>query len=198
MQSMRKFYLLLIVSVCLSSFCMAQQSRCIQRVTYIATDAGDTAMLIITRPVYCFPRRVFKSAKEKEYYWRSVRDVKKVLPYAKLVHNALIETYEYIQTLPEDERNKHLKRMEKELFEEYKPELKNFTYTQAKLLIRLIDRECNQSSYQLIKAFLGGFRATFWQTFGAMFGVSLRKEWEPEGSDKILEEIVVLVENGQL
>ena len=85
--------------------------------------------------------------------------------------------------------------MEKELFEEYKPVLKTFTYNQAKLLIRLIDRECNQSSYHLIKAFLGGFRATFWQTFGAMFGVSLRKEWEPEGKDRILEEIVVLVEN---
>ena len=176
----------------------AQQSRYDQRVTRIVTDAGDTATLIILRPIYCFPKRTFKSQKEKEYYWRSVRDVKKVLPYAKLVHRALIETYEYIQTLPEEEREKHLKRMEKELFEEYKPVLKEFTYSQAKLLIRLIDRECNQSSYHLIKAFLGGFRASFWQTFGAMFGVSLRKEWEPEGKDRILEEIVVLVENGQL
>ncbi len=176
----------------------AQQSRYYQRVTRIVTDAGDTATLVILRPIYCFPKRTFKSQKEKEYYWRSVRDVKKVLPYAKLVHRALIETYEYIQTLPEEEREKHLKRMEKELFEEYKPVLKEFTYSQAKLLIRLIDRECNQSSYHLIKAFLGGFRASFWQTFGAMFGVSLRKEWEPEGKDRILEEIVVLVENGQL
>lgn len=176
----------------------AQQSRYYQRVTRIVTDAGDTATLIILRPIYCFPKRTFKSQKEKEYYWRNVRDVKKVLPYAKLVHRALIETYEYIQTLPEEEREKHLKRMEKELFEEYKPVLKEFTYSQAKLLIRLIDRECNQSSYHLIKAFLGGFRASFWQTFGAMFGVSLRKEWEPEGKDRILEEIVVLVENGQL
>ena len=176
----------------------AQQSRYYQRVTRIVTDAGDTATLIILRPIYCFPKRTFKSKKEKEYYWRNVRDVKKVLPYAKLVHRALIETYEYIQTLPEEEREKHLKRMEKELFEEYKPVLKEFTYSQAKLLIRLIDRECNQSSYHLIKAFLGGFRASFWQTFGVMFGVSLRKEWEPEGKDRILEEIVVLVENGQL
>ncbi len=176
----------------------AQQSRYYQRITRFVTDAGDTATLIILRPIYCFPKRTFKSQKEKEYYWRNVRDVKKVLPYAKLVHNALIETYEYIQTLPEEEREKHLKRMEKELFEEYKPVLKDFTYNQAKLLIRLIDRECNQSSYQLIKAFLGGFRASFWQTFGAMFGVSLRKEWEPEGKDRMLEEIVVLVENGQL
>lgn len=187
----------LVGSLCVPQ-AQAQQSRYYQRVTRIVTDAGDTATLVILRPIYCFPKRIFKSQKEKEYYWRSVRDVKKVLPYAKLVHRALIETYEYIQTLPEEEREKHLKRMEKELFEEYKPVLKEFTYSQAKLLIRLIDRECNQSSYHLIKAFLGGFRASFWQTFGAMFGVSLRKEWEPEGKDRILEEIVVLVENGQL
>ncbi len=189
--------LFLVGSLCVPQ-AQAQQSRYYQRVTRIVTDAGDTATLVILRPIYCFPKRTFKSQKEKEYYWRSVRDVKKVLPYAKLVHRALIETYEYIQTLPEEEREKHLKRMEKELFEEYKPVLKEFTYSQAKLLIRLIDRECNQSSYHLIKAFLGGFRASFWQTFGAMFGVSLRKEWEPEGKDRILEEIVVLVENGQL
>lgn len=189
--------LFLVESLCVQQ-AQAQQSRYYQRVTRIVTDAGDTATLIILRPIYCFPKRTFKSQKEKEYYWRNVRDVKKVLPYAKLVHRALIETYEYIQTLPEEEREKHLKRMEKELFEEYKPVLKEFTYSQAKLLIRLIDRECNQSSYHLIKAFLGGFRASFWQTFGAMFGVSLRKEWEPEGKDRILEEIVVLVENGQL
>lgn len=197
--TMKKVYIILILSGILCSYGIyAQQSRYYQRITRIVTDAGDTATMIILRPVYIFPKRIFKSQKEKEYYWKNVRDVKKVLPYAKLVHQALIETYEYIQTLPEDQREQHLKRMEKELFEEYKPVLKTFTYNQAKLLIRLIDRECNQSSYHLIKAFLGGFRATFWQTFGAMFGVSLRKEWEPEGKDRILEEIVVLVENGQL
>ena len=197
--TMKKVYIILILSGILCSYGIyAQQSRYYQRITRSVTDAGDTATMIILRPVYIFPKRTFKSQKEKEYYWKNVRDVKKVLPYAKLVHQALIETYEYIQTLPEDQREQHLKRMEKELFEEYKPVLKTFTYNQAKLLIRLIDRECNQSSYHLIKAFLGGFRATFWQTFGAMFGVSLRKEWEPEGKDRILEEIVVLVENGQL
>ena len=107
--------LFLVGSLCVPQ-AQAQQSRYYQRVTRIVTDAGDTATLVILRPIYCFPKRTFKSQKEKEYYWRSVRDVKKVLPYAKLVHRALIETYEYIQTLPEEEREKHLKRMEKELF----------------------------------------------------------------------------------
>ena len=139
---------------------------------------GDTVWMVLMRPVYCFPPLKFKNSKEEKYYWRTVRDVKKTLPYAKLVYNALIETYEYIQTLPEKERKAHLKRMEKELFKEYKPVLK--------------------TSFNLIKAFLGGFRANVWQTFGSLFGVSLKKEWEPEGSDKMLERICILVESGQL
>ena len=154
--TMKKVYIILILSGILCSYGIyAQQSRYYQRITRIVTDAGDTATMIILRPVYIFPKRTFKSQKEKEYYWKNVRDVKKVLPYAKLVHQALIETYEYIQTLPEDQREQHLKRMEKELFEEYKPVLKTFTYNQAKLLIRLIDRECNLSPY---KSLLGRFQ----------------------------------------
>lgn len=160
---------------------------------------GDTVWVIQMRTVYCFPRIKFKSKKEEAYYWKLVRDVKKTLPYAKLVKSALLETYEYIQTLPDEKtRNNHLKRMEKELFKEYKPVLKQLTYSQGRLLIRLIDRECNQSSFELIKAFLGSFRAGMWQTFGSMFGVSLKSEWEPEGKDAMLERIVLLVESGQL
>lgn len=72
-----------------------------------------------------FPPVKIQKQQRRKYYWRTVRDVKKTLPYAKLVYNALIETYEYIQTLPEKERKAHLKRMEKELFKEYNPVLKH-------------------------------------------------------------------------
>ena len=88
--------------------------------------------------------------------------------------------------------------MEKELFKEYKPELKKLTFSQGKLLIKLIDRECNQSSYNLLKAFLGSFRAGFWNLFAGMFGTSLKTEYDPEGKDFMIERIVVLVENGLL
>ena len=116
-----------------------------------------------------------------------------------MVYETLIETYEYIETLPDEKsKQEHLKRMEKELFKEYKPELKKLTFSQGKLLIKLIDRECNQSSYNLLKAFLGSFRASFWNLFAGMFGASLKTEYDPEGKDFMLERIVVLVENGLL
>ena len=87
----------------------------------------------------------------------------------------------------------HLKRMEKELFKQYKPELKKFTLSQGKLLIKLIDRECNQSSYHLVGAFLGAFRAGFWNLFAGMFGASLKTKYEPDGQDAMTERVVQLV-----
>jgi hypothetical protein len=116
-----------------------------------------------------------------------------------MVYKTLIETYEYIQTLPdEDAQNKHLKRMEKELFQEYKPELKKFTLSQGKLLIKLIDRECNQTSYTLVGAFLGKFRAGFWNFFAGIFGANLKTEYDPQGQDAMTERVVRLVEHNQI
>ena len=168
---------------------------------YLAViETGDTVIMIDIRTVYCLPEYKFKNKKDEKFYWKTVRDVKLTLPYAKMVRAALIETYEYIQTIPEEKRSAHLKQMEKDIFNEYKPVLKDFTYSQAKMLILLIDRECNQNSHHIIKAFLGGFRAGFWQTFGKMFGLNLKEDYEPDKKekDRIIERVCVLVESGML
>lgn len=165
----------------------------------VVIENGDTIPFVRLRPVYIFPPMVFKNQKQEMEYWRTVRDVKKTLPYAKLIYDTLMETYEYMETLPtEKAKSQHLKKMEKELFETYKPVLKKLTFRQGKLLIKLIDRECNQSSYSLIKAFLGTFRAGFWNTFASLFGASLKQEWDPKGKDRALEQICLRVEAGQL
>jgi hypothetical protein len=149
--------------------------------------------------VIVFPELRFKNKKAQQNYGKLVRDVKRTLPYAKMVYYTLIETYEYMETLPNDKaRRDHLKRMEKELFKEYKPELRKLTLSQGKLLIKLVDRECNQSSYQILKAYLGSFRAGFWNIFAGMFGASLKAEYDPQGKDALTERVVVLVERGLL
>lgn len=160
---------------------------------------GDTLILVQLRNVYCFPKKVFKSAEDEKLYWRMVRDVKKTLPLAKLIHGIMMETYEYIETLPSDKlKDKHLKKMQNDLFEEYKPVLKQLTYSQGKMLIKLIERECKSSSYELIKAYLGSFAAGFWQGFGKLFGVSLRTEWDPDGRDREINRICFMVEYGAI
>lgn len=158
---------------------------------------GDTMAVVNLREVFIYPPVRFRSKRDQAKYDKLVRDVKRTLPYAKMVYDTLIETYEYMETLPTDKaRQAHLKRMEKELFAQYKPELKKLSFSQGKLLIKLIDRECNQSSYNLLKAYLGGFRAGFWNIFAGMFGASLKAEYDPKGKDAMTERVVVLVENG--
>lgn len=163
-------------------------------------DNEESFMLYITE-VTVFPPLKFKNKKEEEFYWKTVRDVKKTLPYAKLICETMMETYEYISTFPtQKEREAHLKRMEKSVFEQYKPVLKRFTKSQAKMLIKLVNRETNQSSYNILKAFLGSFRAGFWQAFGRFFGVNLRASYKPDKDrkDAIIERVATKVEAGQL
>lgn len=163
----------------------------------ILENGKDTVAVVKIREIIVYPEIKFKNKKEEQNYGKLVRDVKRTLPYAKLIYDTLIETYEYMETLPDDKaRQKHLAKMEKELFKEYKPELKKLTLTQGKLLIKLVDRECNQSSYNILKAYLGSFRASFWNFFAGMFGASLKSDYDPLGKDKITERVVVLVENG--
>lgn len=158
---------------------------------------GDTIPLVRLPEIYIFKPPVFRNKKDEQRYYKLIRDVKKTLPYAKLVYGTLIETYEYLETLPTDKlKEQHLKRMEKDLFKEYKPVLSKLSLSQGKLLLKLINRECNQSSFNLLKAYLGGFRAGFWNFFATMFGASLKTEYDPKGKDAELEKIVILVERG--
>ncbi len=167
---------------------------------YTEIDGENVAMIVLSE-VTVYPTLRFKNKKEEEFYWKTVRDVRKTLPYAKLICETLLETYEYIETFPtQKEREEHLKNMEKAIFEQYKPVLKKFTKNQAKILIKLINRETNQSSYSIIKAFLGSFRAGFWQTFGRFFGVNLKSDYKPDKdrNDAIIERIATGIELGTL
>ena len=162
-------------------------------------DGKDTTLIVYLQEFIVFPEMKFKNEKEKQEYTKLVRDVKRAYPYARLIYNTLIETYEYIETLPNDKaRNTHLKRMEKELYNQYKPELKKLTLTQGKLVIKLVDRECNQTSYNLVSAYMGSLRASFWNVFAGMFGASLKTKYDPKGKDVMTERVVLLVERGQI
>ena len=160
---------------------------------------GDSALFMDLSNVYVYPPVELKSSKQQKAYNRLVRNVKKVLPIAKECNAIIIETYEYLQTLP-DKRSKdeHMKKVEKDIYQTYKPRMKKLTYSQGKLLIKLINRECNSSAYDIMKAFLGPIRSGFWQAFAWTFGASLKKEYDAEGTDRLTERVVLLVEAGQL
>lgn len=160
---------------------------------------GDSIQYLQMSNVYVYPQITFKDEKQKAAYMQLVKNVKTVLPIAKEANKMLIETYEYLQTLPDEKaREQHIKKVEKCIFEEYKPKMKQLTYAQGKLLIKLIYRECNSSTYDILKAFLGPVRSGFWQAFAWAFGATLRKEYDADGTDRLTERVVLMVEAGQI
>ena len=162
-------------------------------------DKGDSIPYMEMSNVYVYPKITFDSKQKQNAYLRLVRNVKKVLPIAKEANQIIVQTYEYLETLPNKKaRDEHLKLVEKSIARDYKPKMKKLTYSQGKLLIKLVYRECDSSTYDIVKAVLGPVRAGFWQAFAWCFGASLKKGYDPEGVDRLTERVVLMVEAGQL
>lgn len=160
---------------------------------------GDTIPLICLKTVYVFPKEQFKNKREEKFYWKLVRDIKVAYPLSKIVFYTLLETMDYMETLPDDKaKQKHLRRMEKDLVKEYEPTIRKMTYNQGKILIKLIDRECNFSSYELIKAYRGSFTAGIWQGVAKLFRSDLKAEYDADYKDLLIERIIIKIEQGQL
>ena len=160
---------------------------------------GDSIQYMEMSNVYVYPEPTFKSKRQQQAYMRLVKNVKKVLPLAKNVRQMLIETAEVLETLPtKKEKEEHMKRVEASIVAEYKPKMKKLTFSQGKLLIKLVDRECNSTAYEAMQAFIGPVRSGMWQAFAWMFGASLKKGYEPDGVDRLTERVVLMVEAGQI
>lgn len=169
------------------------------KVTRVLDKRGDSIQCVQLNRVYVFPPIAFSDEKQQRQYNQLVRNVKRVLPIAKEVNAIIIETYEYLQTLPDKKaKDAHMKKVEESIKRQYTPRMKKLTYSQGKLLIKLINRECNSSSYQLVQAFLGPVKAGFYQAFAWAFGASLTKKYDPKGKDRLTERVVLMVEAGQL
>ncbi len=160
---------------------------------------GDTIPYVALRPYYLYGPIRFTSRSEYRAYQKLVRDVKLCLPLAKIVANTIIETTEYLETLPDDKaRDKHLRQLEKDLIKDYEPLLRRMTYSQGKVLLKLIVRECDSSPYEIIKAYMGGFVAGFWQGVAKLFTADLKTDYNPLTKDVLIERIAIQVEQGQL
>lgn len=160
---------------------------------------GDSIPAIIFPTFYKYPPMTFKNDKERDRYNRLVANVKRLLPLAKLAKYTVIETYDYLQTLPtKEEKAEHIKLVEDGLKKQYAPTLKRLSRSQGRLLVKLIDRECGQTGYNIAQAFIGSFKANIYQAMAFCFGNSLTKRYDPEGDDRYTERVVRLVESGQL
>lgn len=160
---------------------------------------GDTIWVAELDEIYIFPTKKFKNNRERRRYTRLIHNVKTVYPWAKLAGDKLAEVEIHLATLEtEKEQREYIKQVEDELLGEYKEDLKKLTITQGRILIKLVDRETGDTSYELVKELRGNLSAAFWQALARLFGSNLKSEFDAEGEDRLIEEIVVLIENGQL
>ncbi|MCF8257479.1 MAG: DUF4294 domain-containing protein [Flavobacteriales bacterium] len=159
---------------------------------------ADTIPLVSLPPVNAVAKRTFPNKRAEKKYDRLVYHVKKVLPYAKLAGKRMKEVEDELKTLGPKDRKRRLKDLEKEIKRDYEGELKKLSFTQGRILIKLLDRETGQVSYDIIKEFRGGFTAWFFQGIAKMFSYDLKQEYDPEKDDRLIESIVQKVEAGEL
>jgi hypothetical protein len=160
---------------------------------------GDT-LITIPLPEYCVNAKLPRKLKAKfRHHSKLVYHVKKVYPYARLAGIKLNEYEDILMAAQSDkERRQLMKRAEDELKAEFEDDLKKLTFKQGLILIKLVDRETGNTSYELVQELRGKFTAFFWQAFARLFGYNLKVEYDPLGDDKEIEDIVVMIENGQI
>ena len=164
----------------------------------VSISGSDTMFLAYLHDVYVYPAMRFVSKKQERFYWRTVRDVKKTLPIAKILTREMEKTDAVMSRMSRREQRRFWKQYEKVLYSEYEDQFRQMTASQGQMLMLLLDRECGRSSYDVIKFYKGSFVANFWQGIAKMFGNDLKVEYDGSDKDKITERIITLVEAGQL
>lgn len=180
--------------------------------TTIAVDTGRTYLIqnverngeilpeIEIKEVTVVPRPT-REASRSEYrkYERMIYNIKKVYPYALIVRRKLDEVNSTMTGMKSDkERREYIKKFEKDIFKEFQGDISRLTITQGKILIKLIDRETQNTSFDLIREYRGKFTAAFWQGIARIFGTNLKDEYDPYGNDALMEIIIGEIEAGRL
>jgi hypothetical protein len=160
---------------------------------------GETIATVKVQEIVVFPELEFENKRKYRRYRKLIRDLKKVYPYAQKAKYKLIRMEKEFRELESERAKKqYVKKMEKEIKEEFSDDVKHLTIRQGRLLLKLIDRETGHTSYALLDELKGSFNAVFWQTVARIFGHNLKAEYEPNGRDYLIERIVVLIEHNQI
>lgn len=165
---------------------------------YCRVSHGDTMPVYEITQYWVYPVRKM-TKKETNKYWRMVADVKRALPVVDYIEQVMIQTNDTLMRMEtKKERDKYMAHFEKKLYKENYDEMSQLTLRQGMLVMRLLDRDLNETSYQLIKAYRGKFRAGFYQFFAKLLGADLKVKFGDAKDDPIYEEIINKVESGQL
>ncbi len=189
---------ILLITFCSSFVLGFSQTEYYQNGSYVVgwdISGGDT--IYIMKTIYVFPKIHPKTRSWREYY-KLVYNFKKTYPYALLAKDKINEADSVLSSrhFSKREQEKYIKSFEIRLFKEFEKPLRNMSFSQGRLLMKLIDREVGQSSYYIIKDYRGSFTALFWQGIARIFGANLKKPYDKFGEDRITEELVQMYYNG--
>jgi hypothetical protein len=160
---------------------------------------GDTIQSYQAKPILILPAPIFANNDDLKKFRKLVTNIKVVYPYSKLGKTIFQDIQRTIDTMPnKHDRTVYIKTREKVLMSKYQDELKALSVTQGQLLMKLMDREVNKTTYEIIKETRGTMQAFMWQQLARLFGSDLKIGYDSTGEDKMIERIILLIDNGQL
>ena len=192
---MKKIFCILVIFV----FTNVVYSQSVVDSVMLQINQNDTFYLARMQDVWVYPKMVFKNKKQERFYWKTVRDVKKTLPFAKELTKEMQVADHQLALLPDEKaRRKWWKQHEKYLFQKYENDFRHMTASQGQMLMKLMDRESDRTSYDIIKHYRGKASANFWQFVAKLFKNDLKEEYDADDKDRIVERVINLVEAGML
>lgn len=174
-------------------------ARSVYHVLKMATFDGQTYPLVELKEVTVTDRMPRGVRFDYRKHARLVYNVRRVYPYAIIVREELGRINRTLEMIPnEKDRRSFLQQYEKDVLNMYEGDMRKLTFTQGKILIKLIDRETQNTSYDLIKKYRGNFSATFWQSIARIFGANLKAGYDAAGDDFLIEQVIKEIEAGRL
>lgn len=167
----------------------------------VIEENGDTTITVNLPEFDVSLMKQYQEMLDTRHGRRLVNNVRKVYPYAKEAGKLLAQYDSLLVDMKSSKARRQLmKNAEDNITAQYSKELKQMTFTQGLILIRLIDRETGSSSYKVVQALRGKFRAAFYQGFARLWGYNLKTEYDPKTNkeDANIEIIITMIENGWL
>lgn len=176
----------------------AQSNRRELKVMEYYVYKGDTIFVDELPPAVIHPKQTMSRRNWVKYYKR-VHNFSKAYPYAILIARVINQTDSLFAAdhYTKRQQDKYLNKMKDDLINEFDPLFRKLTLKQGLMMIRLIDRECGQTPFYILKRYLGGTTAGFWQGVAKVFKGNLKQPYDKYGEDKDLEELVGYWERGQ-
>jgi hypothetical protein len=185
-----------LIFACLPAFSQSINPDSIN-VTRGIIQGNDTIPIIELEEVRIYQRSDFDYLSYRRRDRRLVRNVKKAYPYAKIAGRELKDLDEQLARLNSvKEQKEYINLAEKEIMDKFENQVKKLTISQGIILVKLIDRETGHTSYEVLQDLKGNVTAFFWQGIARIFGNNLKAEYDPDGEDANIEDIVRGIEMG--